>query len=506
MLISKTLSYYKRQEIRDALLRHAKDKEIAVKFQKGFGKRPDTLEYSNDITELARNGAVSFHCSEELWRNPLQLQAGMKKKDMDNLRKGWDLILDIDSKLWVLAKLTTYFLIRALKEHNVKNISLKFSGNKGFHIGVPWEAFPEKIRGELLKDYFPEGPKRIAQYLIHYISDNYIKVDEEKIIFGKYEIKINSLIKALNKKKEDFLKVKCKKCKKTLNINKLKTEYEYYCEKCGNSVFMEKEKDYIKCSGCGGIAKKKSIIKPRCTCGSYEFKKEFDVSSIMDVDTLLISSRHMYRMPYSYHEKSGLVSLPIELNKLLKFRKNMANPRNIKDTKIPFLEREKAKQGEASDLILRAFDYKPDIEETKINIQKREFEKMDSSLPEMFFPPCIKKGLQGLEDGRKRFLFILVNFLTNLGWNYDEIEKLVKKWNKRNSEELRWNFIESHIRYHKRNKENILPPNCTNNSYYHDLHICTNKDPLCTRIKNPVNYAILKARDYNSGKKNKKND
>ena len=42
-------------------------------------------------------------------------------------------------------ELTTDYIVKALKHCNVKNIGVKFSGNKGFHIGVPWESFPKSI-------------------------------------------------------------------------------------------------------------------------------------------------------------------------------------------------------------------------------------------------------------------------------------------------------------------------------------------------------------------------
>ena len=42
---------------------------------------------------------------------------------------------------------------------------------------------------------------------------------------------------------------------------------------------------------------------------------KLDVEKFLEIDTVLISSRHLYRMPYSLHEKSGLVSLPINPGK-----------------------------------------------------------------------------------------------------------------------------------------------------------------------------------------------
>ena len=127
MLLSKTLSYYKRKEIRELLVKYAKDKEVAVRFKDFFGKRPDSLQYPNDVVELAKRKATSFHCSEELWSNPLSLRSDMKRKEQDELRIGWDLILDIDCSHFIYSKLATHILIKILKEEFmiIKNDQLK---------------------------------------------------------------------------------------------------------------------------------------------------------------------------------------------------------------------------------------------------------------------------------------------------------------------------------------------------------------------------------------------
>ena len=89
--ISTLLKHYKRKDIQEALLISAKDKEIAVRFNTFFGKRPDILLHPQDILEFAKKGATSFHCSEELWLNPLQLSTSLKRKQLDELRKGFTL-------------------------------------------------------------------------------------------------------------------------------------------------------------------------------------------------------------------------------------------------------------------------------------------------------------------------------------------------------------------------------------------------------------------------------
>ena len=119
LTLAQTLSYYKRKEIQELLIENAQDKEIAARFNETFGKRPDSIRYENDVLDFAKKGVTSFHASEELWSNPLQLSSIMKRKDLDDLRKGWDLILDIDCPYWQLSKLITYTFITALLDHKI---------------------------------------------------------------------------------------------------------------------------------------------------------------------------------------------------------------------------------------------------------------------------------------------------------------------------------------------------------------------------------------------------
>jgi len=160
----------------------------------------------------------------------------MKREEQEDLRIGWDLVLDIDCLYWEYSKMTAHLLIQALIAHGVKSISCKFSGNKGFHIGVPFQAFPVKLHGKPTKEFFPEGAKRIALYLTDYI-------------------------------------------RKPLSKEILKTNTVKDIQKTTDKPFNE-------------------IIK----------KNKFDPYSVIEIDTLLISSRHLYRMSYSLHEKSGLAS------------------------------------------------------------------------------------------------------------------------------------------------------------------------------------------------------
>ena len=104
--------------------------------------------------------------------------------------------------------------------------------------------------------------------------------------------------------------------------------------------------------------------------------------------------------------------------------------------------------------------------------------------------------LEGLEDGKKRALFVLINFLRKCKWSWEEIEDEIWSWNERNKEPLRDSYISSQLNYFKKHEDklkDIPPPNCDNNTYYRDIGVCgQGENDECKRIKNPLSYAIKK--------------
>src|SRR3989344_3951038 len=106
-----TLMYYARPEVRKALYEFSKNRETVPRYYEGFGKRPDAFQYENDILEQVKRGATSFHCSQELWSDPLELATQMSRLDANELRIGWDLLLDIDSPYLEYSKIYTKLLI-----------------------------------------------------------------------------------------------------------------------------------------------------------------------------------------------------------------------------------------------------------------------------------------------------------------------------------------------------------------------------------------------------------
>ncbi len=381
------LRFYKRPDVQELILKFVEDKEIAARYGMGFGKRPDTLVYPRDILELAKRGMTSLHVSEEHWDDPLQLRSSLTKKQLTEMRIGWDLILDIDCAQVEYSKLSANLIIRFLTHCGVKDVSIKFSGNKGFHIAVPFEAFPEEIGGIKKELLFPDAARKIAAY----IKDN-IEAELAKQI--------------LEFEGGDFQKIK----EKT------------------------------------GIEESKLIYYTKGPMGGKI--PTLNVDSFLEIDTILIASRHLYRMPYSLHEKSGLVSIPIPINSVLKFEKPMAHPDKFISPLASFLDRTCPNGPTATSLLQKALDYEAkakaherysELSDTLKVKKEREYQEVEitSALTEDFFPPCVKLILNGIEDGKKRAVFALINFLGKLGWTKPAMKQFLLDWNKKKSRTIK---------------------------------------------------------------------
>lgn len=489
--LSTILKHYKRADIQAAILKNSCSREVGLKYSNGsFGKRPQVLMYPKDIIQAAQEGVTSFHVSEEHWSNPMQLKTGLSIKELDELRSGWDLIIDVDCPAWEISKLITHHIVQALLKHDVKSVSVKFSGNKGFHIGVPFKAFPAKVYDRDAKNEFPEGTKRVLSYLGWFVDS-----EENNKAFSRDLLSVYSfegLSEELSLNQSEFT------VGKSGDADKNKKKTFYLCQSCGFSTAGD-HASYITCPRC------KSIIRPERTASRPAAKKDgevkLDIQKILNLDAILISSRHMYRSVYSLHEKSGLCSTPVDPMNVLAFEKKMADPATLKVTDFKFLDDTNTAAGEASALLREAYDFVPELPQDDDKYSKpREYEEVTEAIPEQYFPPCIQYILRGVRDGRKRGVFVLLNFLTSVGWTYEMIQERLDKWNQANHEPLKEGYIESHIRYHKNNKKRVLPPNCGNDLYYEKSHDCQN-DPFHKFIKNPVQYAKRKAKVYSNNEK-----
>ncbi|MBR9705201.1 hypothetical protein GOV12_07345, partial [Candidatus Pacearchaeota archaeon] len=311
---------------------------------------------------------------------------------------------------------------------------------------------------------------------------------------------------------------KCVTCKRPAKNKFLITWFCDYCKK--EIVNMEgtfNNRKKSKCPDC-----RKDLIEVRkteiltcdyCKTNSnknpelFDEKEGFATEKLIEADIILVAPRHLFRMPYSLHEKTALASIVIDKDKIKDFQ--ITDAKSLKVEIKDYYP--KPKPDEARELLLQALDWAEEkerkekiIEERKSNIiipdnQKPNYNKKDNkefNTPKItnpndeIFPPCIKAILKGIKgDGKKRALFILLNFLKTIGVEDKDIEKRIYEWNEKNEYPLKKGYIMSQLSWQKRNSSR-MPPNCTNPMYM-DLQIC-NADDLCKIIKNPINYAFKK--------------
>ncbi|OGI12656.1 hypothetical protein A3K64_03705 [Candidatus Micrarchaeota archaeon RBG_16_36_9] len=406
----KILKHYLNPIVQKEILSVAKDREVVGSLEDGsYLKRPDVLSYPKDIEEKVKNGAVAFHCSVERWSQPMQLSTNLKQEEIENLRNGFDFLIDIDAKVKLEhATAAAKVVYEFLKDSGIYP-TIKFSGSRGFHIGIAGNAFPDRIDFKETRKRYPEVPQVLAEYISEKIKDEIL---------------------------EELISIE------------------------------------------GGVASLVSTVKSVSELSPYEF---------IDIEKNW-GNRHLFRMPYSLHPKYWLVSLPIKFNDLKDFKKEMAKPENIK-SKVDFLVN---KEGEATDLLLRALDWKAKQPKEALRPIRLIRKKSEKPIPEECFPPCIKIILNGLSDGRKRSLFTLLSFLKLMNWKQEDIEKRIREWNLKNSQPLNERTLKTQLKWHFRQNRELMPANCQSHLFYVSFGVCK-PDKYCS--KNPVNYPFRLMRD-----------
>jgi len=373
------------------MMENVENREVVPKYENSFGSRPDQILFPGDLNHHAKNKAQEFHVSVEKWADPMMVD---DIKDQDQLRTGWDLLIDIDcDHSFSLAKDTALLIIEELKQYGINNIGVKFSGNRGFHIGIHQKAFPQKINDKPLKKLYPEAPSKIIA-----------------LIRKNLETKMSEVVKQH---------------------------------------------------------------------GFTDFDSPYEISDIENG----WSSRHLFRMPYSLHSGSWLVSLPIKPGEIKDFQKKDAKLDNI-DRNTKFFQ--KPEGNEAEKLVETAFK---EIDEVNTRTVKKEtdFEPPEDAVDPQHFPPTIKKILEGMKDGRKRAVLILANFLESVGYEMDQVEAKIWEWNERNTPELEEGYVKSQLNWHRRRDDPVPPPNYSTQGYYKDMGVYQGEEAT-----NPVSYALKK--------------
>jgi hypothetical protein len=512
-----TKLYYSNPKVQQAIFNFSKDREVIPRYFQGFGKRPDSLQYISEVMNLANKGTTSFHCSEELWEDTFQINLDMSREEQDELRKAWDLLIDIDSPFLDYSKIAAKLIIEVLEDYGIKNYGIKFSGSKGFHIIVPSLAFPEKFNEIETKKMFPEWPRAISEFLMYKIRQKYNKIVSES------DINYEALKERTNLSKEDITKIVYSDGTEA----KKGTMFTLKCEECGNIIKKPNHKitkRKIKCIeptclGFYNVEKSEEYFSNKDLTASSlsklhdsenkvvysreaklskakesDFKEEVFAEKIASLDLVLVASRHLFRMPYSLHEKTALSSMVLLKEELENFSPKDANPLGIKVREF-YLTPEK---DEAKKLLSEAIEWKNSQEKKEERNLERKYSNYQpvdiSGVTEGDFPNSIKKLLKGLKDGRKRGLFVLLTFLKSLNFKPDFINNKIRDWNKKNSPPLKEGYLKSQIDWHFKQKRKILPPNYSNDSFYKDLKLL-DKQP---NVKNPLVEVIRKIKKKNN--------
>ncbi len=498
-----TNMYYSRPEVQKAIFEFCKNREVSPRYFEGFGKRPDTLEYPGDIFQLANKGATSFHCSEEIWEDPLKLETGMTEHQANDLRVGWDFLIDIDCKYFDYSKRAAKAIIQVFKEHGIKNYRLKFSGSKGFHIIIPWKAIPKEVAGEKTKDLFPELPRKILAY-IAFQSEKIMKEnlpDNFEEEFKNVEIKRGIKCNNCNNVANEYEKINllCPKCRrreeKKILANEVLDKKHYKCPDCKTMFETVSSENIYQCEKCN--------ISSKTNPGNFSRHVEVDLAELMGLDLIMVSPRHLFRTPYSLHEKTALASVVLDEEELDGFDLKDADPMKIK---IKNFVPENTKENEAAMLIREALDWSKHNEISSGNISQSEkttgkyaeFKPVElKDVQDSQFPPSIQKLLKGVSDGRKRGLFVLIHFFRSIGIDKNEMEKKIYEWNEKNQVPLKKGYIISQLLWAYKRKP-IMPPNFSSD-YYKAIGTTPTSEEMLA--KNPVNYTVRKNFQANKGKK-----
>ena len=496
-----TQLYYSRQDVQKAMLEFSKNREICPRYFEGFGKRPDSLQYIGDVFELVKKGATSFHCSEELWDDPLKIITGMNEKQSDELRTGWDLLIDIDCKWIDYSKKAAQAIIKTLNQNGVKNVGVKFSGSKGFHIIVPWKAFPKQIAGQETKNLFPELPRKIVSY-IRYESEKQMKKSLPEDFYEQFkEAKIKKGIKCKKcseiADKYNLIELYCDFCKQgeQKKINENVVQKKYLCPVCKRELEIRNPIEILECQKCGITSKENP--------DNFSQTMEIDLFELMGLDIILVSPRHLFRMPYSLHEKTALASIVLLPEEINDFELKDADHMKVKVRNFM----PDAKEDEAKELVIQALDWHKETQlsqapsQEKITGKYADYKPIQlKNLSDENFPPCVQKILKGLVDGKKRALFTLINLFRSVGMEKEELEKRIYDWNKKNNPVLKQGTIKAQLSWSYRKKP-FMPPNCK--EFYQGIGVCM-PDNFCKMIKNPVNYVVRK--NFLENRKVKKKD
>jgi len=156
--------------------------------------------------------------------------------------------------------------------------------------------------------------------------------------------------------------IKCNTCG---NLAEKYKKVSYFCQQCGieesSKTRADAEKKERRCGSCRKVMvlrdEQEFFQCSRCNKDSLQdsenFSPSMDVFGILGLDLILVSPRHLFRAPYSLHEKTAFVSAVLEENKIANFQPQDADPIKIKIR--DFMP--KAEKNEARNLLVSALEW-----------------------------------------------------------------------------------------------------------------------------------------------------
>jgi len=223
------------------------------------------------------------------------------------------------------------------------------------------------------------------------------------------------------------------------------------CPECRTKLIEKSRQEIYFCDFCNTNSQK----NPE----DFEQKEKFATEKLIEADLILVAPRHLFRMPYSLHEKTALSSVVLNKHKIKDFQITDAKPFKVKVKKFY----PDAQENEAKELLLQALDYQEQKKQNSNNIilpqktpnkeNKNFYQNIKiPNLSEELYPPCIRLLLKGIkDDGRKRALFILLNFFKSLKLNNEEIAEKINKWNEKNYKPLKQGYLQSQFNWYSKN-------------------------------------------------------
>ena len=380
-------------------------------------------------------------------------------------------------------------------------ILLHNSGSKGFHLIIPWKAFPENMSGKQTKEMFPVWPRLICEFIKEQ-SREFL----EKDLYDSEDSKVLSKLKKGIKcercnnmsEKTELIHFICPGCR--TKMQNLTTSFarkrKIRCPNCQKEMQEEERVAFYKCNNCALDSRK----NPENFNESYE---SIDIFEVLGLDVILVSPRHLFRMPYSLHEKTALASIVLTEEEIDNFDMiRDADPMKI----LPKNFMPDSEKNEATELLRNSLEFKPvgkvkTLEEIK-NPEAEKNKNKDigpkkfndiviKNLNPSMYPPTIQKMLAGMQgDGKKRALFILLSFFKSLKLSDEEITSQIEAWNAKNKEHLPPSYIKGQISWYSKQKETKMPPNF-DKSYYKDIGFPPSAEELKT--KNPVSWVMRKS-------------